>query len=132
MSENTGNSLSASAAIMSPIVANIDYPVLKKLGKQNIRKFLTERHSYVRDIEERTTQGNGIVGRPVSLTFSVDPSALASLVELGQFGPAVQTVASITDNVLLNYPSFLGVYASNVKVDEIHPRMQGVPNPGTT
>jgi hypothetical protein len=103
MSENTGNSLSASAAIMSPIVANIYYPVLKKLGKQNIRKFLTERHSYVREIEERTTQGNGIVGRPVSLTFSVDPSALASLVELGQFGPAVQTVASITDNVLLNW-----------------------------
>ena len=100
MSEGMVQGSLVSATMVSPIVAQIEYPVLKKLGKQNIRKFLTERRSYVREIEERNAQGNGTVGRPVSLNFSVDPSILESLVELGQLGPAVKSVSEVTDAVL--------------------------------
>jgi hypothetical protein len=62
--------------------------------------FLTERRLYVREIEERNAQGNGTVVRPVSLNFSVDPSILCNLVELGKLGPAVKSVAEVTDAVL--------------------------------
>jgi hypothetical protein len=89
--------------MVSPIMAHIEYPLLKKPEKQNIRKFLTERRSYVREIEERNAQGNGTVGRPVSLNFSVDPSILESLVELGQLGPAVKLVAEVTDEVHITW-----------------------------
>jgi hypothetical protein len=65
---------------LAPIVANIEYPVLKKLGKKSIRKFLSDRDTYVREIEERSTQGIGAIGRPVSLTFSIEPFVLESLV----------------------------------------------------
>jgi hypothetical protein len=61
---------------------------------------LTERRSYVREIEERNAQGNVAVGRPVSLNLSVDPSFLKSLVKLSQLGPAVKSVAEVTDAVL--------------------------------
>ena len=103
MSEGMVQGSLVSATMVSPIVAQIEYPVLKKLGKQNIRKFLTERRSYVREIEERNAQGNGTVGRPVSLNFSVDPSILESLVELGQLGPAVKSVSEVTDAVLITW-----------------------------
>jgi hypothetical protein len=85
---------------LAPIVANITYPSLKKLGKQSIRKFLTDRDAYVREIQERSVQENGAIGRPVSLTFSIDPFILESLAELRQFGSNVTTVASVTDAIL--------------------------------
>jgi hypothetical protein len=100
MSEGILQGSSVSATMVSPIVAHIEYQLLKKLGKQNIRKFLTERRSYVREIEERNAQGNGTVRHPVSLNFSVDPYILWSPVELGQLGPAVKSVAEVTDAVL--------------------------------
>jgi hypothetical protein len=61
---------------------------------------LTERRSYVREIEERNAQGNVTVGRPVSLNLSVDPSFLKSLVKLSQLDPAVKSVAEVTDAML--------------------------------
>jgi hypothetical protein len=103
MAGSAEGSTAVEEKISSPIVANIPYPLLKKLGKQNIRKFLTERDAYVREIAERSVQGNGVIGRPVSLTFSVDPTLLLSLVELRLFGAEVPTVASVTDAVLLNW-----------------------------
>jgi hypothetical protein len=89
--------------IVTPIVASIEHPVLKRLGKTNIRKFLTDRVSYIREIEERSAQDNGTIGRPVSLTFSIDPHVLESLVDLRQFGAEVDTVANVTDAVLLTW-----------------------------
>jgi hypothetical protein len=89
--------------IVTPIVANIEHPILKRLGKTNIRKFLTDRASYVREIEERSAQDNGTIGRPVSLAFSIDPHVLESLVDLRQFGAEVTAVADVTDAVLLTW-----------------------------
>jgi hypothetical protein len=86
--------------VVTPIVANIEHPVLKRLGKTNIRKFLADRVSYVREIQERSAQDNGTIGRPVSLTFSVDPHVLESLVDLRQFGAEVVTIANVTDAIL--------------------------------
>jgi hypothetical protein len=91
----------ATTTIVTPIVSSIEHPVLKRLGKTNIRKFLTDRVSYVREIEERSAQDNGTIGRPVSLTFSIDPHVLESLMDLRQFGAEVDTVANVTDAVLL-------------------------------
>jgi hypothetical protein len=93
----------ATTTIVTPIVANIEHPVLKRLGKSNIRKFLIDRDTYVREIEERSSQDNGAVGRPVSLTFSIDPQVLESLVDLRQFGAEVAAVAEVTDAVLLDW-----------------------------
>jgi hypothetical protein len=64
----------------------VEYPVLRKLGKQNVRKFLYDRASYVREVEERKKQAGTITGTPVSLSFSIDASLLASLVDLRQLG----------------------------------------------
>jgi hypothetical protein len=89
--------------VLAPFVASVKHPVLKKLGKQNIRTFLTERHAYVREIEERSAQENGMIGRPVSLTYSVEPSVLESLVELGQFGSEVTSLADVTDEILTEW-----------------------------
>jgi RNase H-like domain found in reverse transcriptase/Reverse transcriptase (RNA-dependent DNA polymerase)/Integrase core domain/Integrase zinc binding domain len=86
--------------IVAPIVANIDHPILRKLGKTNIRRFLTDRHAYIREIAERSAQDIGTQGRPVSLTFSIDPPLLESLVDLRQFGAHLDTVALVTDDVL--------------------------------
>jgi hypothetical protein len=91
-----------STIMLAPIVSNIEYPVLKKLGKKSIRKFLSDRDTYVREIEERSAQGNGAIGRPVSLTFSIDPFVLESLVELQQFGADIANVASMTDAVYVH------------------------------
>jgi hypothetical protein len=100
MSEGIGAGLVATSTVVAPLVASIKHPVLKRLGKQNIRTFLTERDAYVREIQERSAQENGTVGRPVSLTFSIDPPVLESLVELGQFGAEVTRVDLVTDPVL--------------------------------
>ena len=83
-----------STTIVTPIVANIEHPVLKRLGKTNIRKFLADRGSYVREIQERSAQDNGTIGRPVSLTFSIDPHVLESLVDLRQFGADIVAFCS--------------------------------------
>jgi hypothetical protein len=58
--------------IITPLVANIDHPALRRLGKAYSRKFLNYRDAYVREIEERSAQDSGSIGRPVSLTFSID------------------------------------------------------------
>jgi hypothetical protein len=100
MSEGIVQGSFVSTTMVSPIVAHIEYLLLKKLGKQNLIKFLTERRSYVMEIEDRNAQGNGTVGSPVSLNFSVDPSILESLVELGQLCPSVKSVAEVNDAVL--------------------------------
>ena len=81
------------ASSTSPIVkqtlllsGSVEYPVLRKLGKQNIRKFLSDRAAYVREIGERNKQNGEAKGTPVSLVFSIDPSLLASLVDLRRLG----------------------------------------------
>jgi hypothetical protein len=74
-----------SKTIVTPIVANIEHQVLKRLSKTNIRKFLPDHASYVREIQELSAQDNGTIGSPVYLTFSVDPHVLESLVDLRQF-----------------------------------------------
>jgi hypothetical protein len=96
----TGTVAGGAATIVSPLFASIIHPVLRKLGKQNIRRFLTERDAYVREIAERSAQQKGPIGQPVSLTFSVDPPILESLVELGQFGDEVKEVSEVTDGTL--------------------------------
>jgi hypothetical protein len=50
---------------------SVEYPVLKKLGKQSIRKFLSDRRAYVREIEERNKQAGEAKGTPVSIAFSI-------------------------------------------------------------
>jgi hypothetical protein len=72
------------------------------LSKPNIRKFLIDRDIYVREIEERSSQDNGAFARPVSLTFSIDPQVLESILDLRQFGAEVAAVAEVTDAVLLS------------------------------
>jgi hypothetical protein len=89
--------------ILAPIVANIEHPILKRLGKANIRKFLTDRVCYVREIEEWSAQDNWKIGRPFSLTFSIDPHVLESLVDLREFGAEVAAVADVTDATLLTW-----------------------------
>jgi hypothetical protein len=91
----------AMTTIATPVVARIEHPVLRRLGKSNIRTFLTEREAYVREITERSAQENGSIGRPVSLSFSIDPRVLESLVDLRQFGEDVTKVSEVTDEVLL-------------------------------
>jgi RNase H-like domain found in reverse transcriptase/Reverse transcriptase (RNA-dependent DNA polymerase)/Integrase core domain/Integrase zinc binding domain/Chromo (CHRromatin Organisation MOdifier) domain len=76
---------------------SIQYPVLKKLGTQSIRKFLKDRAAYLREIAERTMQDGTVVGRAVSLQFSVDPSLLESLVDLRQLGEEIDTISKVTD-----------------------------------
>jgi hypothetical protein len=68
---------------------SVEYPVLKKLGKQNIRQFLVDRPSYVREMEERNKRAGQANGTPVSLSFAVDATLLASLVDLRRLGPHI-------------------------------------------
>jgi hypothetical protein len=83
-----------------PVCSTVEYPVLKKLGKQNIRKFLADRAAYEREIQERSRQEGSAQCQPVSLKFSVDPALLASLVDLRQLGDDVLSVAQVTDHVV--------------------------------
>jgi hypothetical protein len=100
MSEGIGVGVVSTTTLVAPLVADIKHPILRRLGKQNIRTFLTERDAYSREIEERSAQENGTVGRPVSLKFSVDHPVLESFDELGQFGVDVTKVDLVTDNLL--------------------------------
>jgi hypothetical protein len=100
MSEGIGVGVVSTTTLVAPLVAGIKHPILRRLGKQNIRTFLTERDAYVREIEERSAQENGTVGRPVSLMFSVNPPVLECFVELGQFGVEVTKVDLVTDTLL--------------------------------
>jgi hypothetical protein len=79
-------------------LTNVDYPVLRKLGKQNIRTFLRERAAYEREIVERKRQAGTSQGSPVSLVFSIEPTILESLVDLLQFGEDIQTTQDVTDD----------------------------------
>ena len=74
--------------------------MLRKLGKQNIRKFLSDRAAYVREIGERNKQNGEAKGTPVSLVFSIDPSLLASLVDLRRLGRQMYSVDKVSDAVL--------------------------------
>jgi hypothetical protein len=94
MAEDAG-----SVALTFP-VHTVAYPVLKKLDKQNIRKFLREREAYVREINERKAQDGITFGKPVSLTFSVDPAVLASLVDLCQLGTHIDRISIVTDAII--------------------------------
>jgi RNase H-like domain found in reverse transcriptase/Reverse transcriptase (RNA-dependent DNA polymerase)/Integrase zinc binding domain len=80
-----------------PVVSSVEYPLLKKLGKANIRMFLRDRDAYVREIKERKDQEGQVIGKPVSLTFSIEASLIESLVDLRQFGSTIDTVAKVTD-----------------------------------
>jgi hypothetical protein len=82
------------------ITIAIEYPVLRKLGKHSIRRFLKDRAAYVREIKERTNQEDENIGKPVSLSFSIDSSILERLVDLRQFGPNMDSVDKITEDVL--------------------------------
>jgi hypothetical protein len=101
MPVDLGVGTGAMTTIVTPIVASIEHPSLRRLGKSNIRTFLTEREAYVREITERSAQENGSIGRPVSLSFSIDPPVLESLVDLRQFGNHVTKVSEVTDELLL-------------------------------
>jgi hypothetical protein len=76
----------------------VEYPVLRKLGKQNIRKFLFDRASYVREVEERKNQAGTISGTPIFPSFSIGASLLASLVDSMQLGAEIDTVEKVTDD----------------------------------
>jgi hypothetical protein len=78
----------------------LEYPVLRKLGKQDIRKFLLDGRAYVREIEERNKQAGEAKGTPVSLAFSIEASLLDSLVDLRRLGEQIDTTAKATDAVL--------------------------------
>jgi hypothetical protein len=80
-----------------PVVSSVEYPLLKKLGKANIRRFLRDRDAYVREIKERKDQEGQAIGKPVSLTFSIEASLIESLVDLRQFGSTIDTVEKVTD-----------------------------------
>jgi hypothetical protein len=100
MSEVTQADRLTRTITLAPILANTEYPVHKTLSKKSIRKFLSDRDTYVREIKEQSEQGNGAVGRPLSLTFSIDPFVLKSLVKLQQFGAYIATLASVIDAVV--------------------------------
>jgi hypothetical protein len=55
-----------------PVLSAVEYPILKRLGKQNIRKFIRERKAYEAEIGERNRQAGVCIGTSVSLKFSVD------------------------------------------------------------
>jgi hypothetical protein len=80
-----------------------DYPVLHKLGKQNIRKFIIAREAYVREIEELNAQVGVENGRPVSLAFSIDAMLLTSLVDLRRLGADIDTVDKVSDNAVQSW-----------------------------
>jgi hypothetical protein len=80
-----------------PLVSAVDYPLLKRLGKQIIRKFIRDREAYEAEIEERKYQLGTSLGKPVSLKFSIDASVLESLCELGFLGPNIATASDVTD-----------------------------------
>jgi hypothetical protein len=90
----------AGAVALTFPIHTVAYPVLKKLGKQNIRKSLREREAYVREINERKAQDGITLGKPVSLTFSVDPAVLASFVDLCQLGTQIDHINKVTDAVI--------------------------------
>jgi hypothetical protein len=75
----------------------VEYPVLKKLGKQNIRRFLKDRTAYEREISERKNQAGTTYGKPVSLVFSIDQHLLESLVDLRQLGAHITTVKDVKE-----------------------------------
>jgi hypothetical protein len=75
------------------IAHSVEYPRLKKLVKQNIRRFLSDREAYTREIAERTSQDGTSIGRPVSLRFSIEPSVLHSLVDLRQLGESIDHIS---------------------------------------
>jgi hypothetical protein len=78
----------------------VEYPRLEKLGKQNIRRFLSDREAYTREIAERTTHDGNSIGRHVSLRFSIEPSFLHSLVDLRQLGESIDHISTVTDTVI--------------------------------
>jgi hypothetical protein len=56
----------------------------------------------VREINERKAQDEITLGKPVSLTFTVDPAVLASLVDSGlcQLGTQIDHINKVTDAVI--------------------------------
>jgi hypothetical protein len=83
-----------------PVLSAVEYPILKRLGKQNIRKFIRERKAYEAEIGERNRQAGVCIGTPVSLKFSVDQSALESLIDLRIFGETVGSLSVLTDDLV--------------------------------
>jgi hypothetical protein len=90
------------------IAHSVKYPRLKKLGKQKIRRFLSDQEAYTREIAERTSQDENCIGRPVSLRFSIEPSVLHSLVDLRQLGESIDHISKVTDMVI---ETWLDAYA---------------------
>jgi hypothetical protein len=82
------------------VIGAVEYPVLKRLGKQNIRKFLREREAHEAEISERNRQAGAQIGMPVSLKFSLDQCALESLIDLRQFGETVDSPTLLTDDLV--------------------------------
>jgi hypothetical protein len=83
-----------------PVLSAVEYPVLKRLGKQNIRKFLREREACEAEIAERNRQAGAQIGMPVSLKFSLDQCSLESLIDLRQFGETVDSPTLLTDDLV--------------------------------
>jgi hypothetical protein len=82
------------------VLSAVEYTVLKRLGKQNIRKFLREREAYEAEISERNRQACAQIGMPVSLKFSLDQCPLESLIDLRQFGETVESSTLLTDDLV--------------------------------
>jgi hypothetical protein len=83
-----------------PGFSAVEYPVLRRLGKQSIRRFLLDRVSYEREIEERKKQEGITNGTPVSPVISVEASVLESLVELRLLGESTADVKDVTVEVV--------------------------------
>ena len=75
----------------------ISFPVLKKLGRRPILKFLQEREAYIRQVRDANNQGS--THQPISLVSSVDPKLLTSLINLKTFSD-VDSIDNLSDNAL--------------------------------
>ena len=81
-----------------PVITPISHPVLRRLGIEDIRRFVKDRGAYVSAIKERCQQeGSEELQKPVSLRFSIDPDILENLVEIGSLGEQVTSIDDVTD-----------------------------------
>ena len=81
----------------APMFTPISFPVLKKLGRRRILKFLQERDAYIRQVRDANNQGS--THQPISLVSSVDPELLTSLINLKTFSD-VDSIDNLSDNAL--------------------------------
>ena len=85
------------------LFAPVEAPKLRQLGRRNLQKFADDRIEYLRAVEERRSQpgGDSLVASSLRATISTD--LLWSLVDLCEFGPEVDTISKITEDMLSDW-----------------------------